>query len=67
MNIVIEVMNLMTGDFVYYMNMSPEQAVICAFEQNKGNYNTWNYFNIPHKIKTGEKTIACGDFCAMKE
>lgn len=58
------VINLKTGGETYY-TITPEKAVVCAYNQSRGNYNSFSYdFSIAKKSASG-KTVSCGDFAAM--
>jgi hypothetical protein len=60
------VLNLRTGDEIHY-TLPPKKAVTAAFEQNKGNYNTWTYNLDNHpEIRETNKFFFCGDFGASK-
>ena len=60
------VLNLDTGKAQHF-SISPHQAVIAAFEQSKGNWNTWTYPTPGTKSQLGPsgRTVSCGSFCAM--
>ena len=61
------VMNLSTQEKLIY-TCSPKQAVIAAYAQSKGDYNTWNYeINYGHLLEEGKLTFLCGDFSAFKD
>lgn len=62
----ILVVNLLTGEEQIYIGASPKWAVICAYAQSVGNFNTWEYDQYYDRIIEGEKTVACGDFSAQK-
>lgn len=60
------VLNLATGKTLYY-SCSPAQAVICAFEQTRGNFNTWEYAapaDHPH-YRCTFRGHNCGDWAAF--
>ena len=59
------VTNLSTGETMVY-SLSPEKAVVCAFEQEtRKNNNTWEYDFTKARISASGKTVSCGDWCAM--
>lgn len=61
------VLNLSTGDSITY-TCEPREAVIAAYAQSLGDYNTWDYAERYGNLVTeGRVSIACGDFSAMKE
>jgi hypothetical protein len=42
----------------------PRSAVVCAYEQSKGNFNTWTYdFNQAVVTQSGQH-VYCGNFAA---
>jgi hypothetical protein len=64
---MVKVENLSTGQVLEY-TLSPAQAVVAAYEQSRGNWNTWSYpdpANHP-QFEEGVKTVRCGDWCVIK-
>lgn len=64
---VVEVFNLRTAKYgPTYVGITPRQAVIAAYAQSRGDYNTWDY---PHKydhlVIKGDHCVACGDYSAL--
>lgn len=60
---MVEVTNLATGEKREY-TCSPQQAVVCADQQDKGNWCTWTYpWNDAHTSSSGLMTF-CGDWAA---
>jgi len=60
------VLNLATGETLHY-SCEPSQAVICAFEQARANFNTWQYLSPathPHYRRT-KLGHSCGDWAAL--
>lgn len=60
------VVNLSTGEEQLF-SLPPEEAVVAAYEQDKGNYNTWRYpiaDEHPNFVR-GKRSVACGDFTAL--
>lgn len=57
-----EVINKKDGSIQGY-TLDPKTALVCAFEQSKGNFNTWDYKS-PDKygIVETEKSVSLGDF-----
>lgn len=56
--------NLKTGQYgPVYVGLSPQEAVIAAYAQEHGDYNTWEYFD-KYKVlvERGKLTITCGDW-----
>lgn len=59
------VIDLRTGT-VYLYNLPPEDAVRVAFlQQDKKDYNTWNYSQKKVPVRRGKHTVACGNFAAF--
>jgi len=59
-----KVVNLRTGEERIY-DLSPNKAVVNAYEQEQGNNNFWNYdYSKAKKSKSG-KTWSCGDWTAL--
>lgn len=58
-----EVMNLATGEKQTF-SCSAEQAVVCAYAQALGDYNTWDY-HLKYDVKFGKRTVFCGDWSAL--
>lgn len=61
------VVNLATlEERIYSSNLTPEQAVIAAYAQSQGDFNTWEYESkYGDKVIRGNKTVSCGDWCAL--
>lgn len=58
------VINLETGEIQVY-SCSPQEAVVCAYEQSRKNFNTWSYNYSQVKISASGKTVFCGNFSAV--
>lgn len=60
------VLNLETGKCSTYA-LSPEEAVVAAYEQSRGNNNTWQYLTfVEHpQARRGQCSVSCGDFVAI--
>ena len=51
-----------------YTGSSPEQAVIAAYAQSRGDYNTWEYQRkYLWMLRRHANSVSCGTFCALKE
>lgn len=62
-----EVFNLSTGKKVCY-TLPPTQAVAAAwFQYTQKNWNTWSYDWEQAPVVYGVYTVACGDWCCVKE
>jgi hypothetical protein len=65
MTINTQVMNLCTCETITY-HCNPLQAVVAAYAQSCGDWNTWEYqTRYAHLATYGEHTVACCDWCAM--
>jgi hypothetical protein len=65
----VTVMNLSTGEKQLY-TCSPKEAVIAAYAQSLGDYNTWDYnkkYNHLIRESPASLGISCGDFSAFKD
>lgn len=58
------VLNLTTGKKAIY-SVPPEKAVVNAWYQAQGNFNTWEYdYPLAKKSPSGQ-SVYCGDFVAL--
>lgn len=63
----VRVVNLITGAEVFY-TCTARKAVIAAYAQASNDWNTWDYEKrYGHLVSEGQKSIACGDWSALKE
>ena len=50
-------------------SLPPREAVIAAYAQSKGDWNTWDYEKkYAHLVRfsgTNDRTVSCGDFAAV--
>jgi len=61
------VLNLATRQEQFYSS-SPREAVIAAYAQSVGDWNTWDYeARYGSLAMMGRFTVSCGDFCATLE
>jgi hypothetical protein len=60
-----DVLNLSTGKVQHY-SCPPQTAVVCADEQSRGNYNTWDY-DLTRARLINDRTWVCGDHTCPKE
>jgi len=62
------VVNLATGAELTYVSLHPIEAVLCAFLQDIGDYNTWSYADAMARmfdcLVFGRHTVCYGDWCA---
>lgn len=58
------VFNMRTGEEKECFDLTPRQAVITAWEQERGNFDIWGYDFDKPCIET-KRTIACGDWCTI--
>jgi len=57
--------NLRTGAEQAY-SCTPREAVIAAYAQERGDWNTWNYAaTYGDMVTTGGYSVACGDWAAL--
>lgn len=70
---VTTVMNLNTGaDSIY--TCPPAEAVIAAYAQSLGDWNTWDYqkryghmlIRADSRVISGRVIVSCGDFAAIE-
>ena len=61
-----KVLNLGTGKHAKY-SLPAKEAVVAAYEQSLGNFNTWQYkaFADHPKARQGQYSVSCGDFAAI--
>lgn len=61
---MVTVRDLRTGREQVY-SCTPRQAVIAAFAQDRGDWNTWDYeTRYGHLVENGRWHFFCGDFAA---
>jgi hypothetical protein len=61
------VRDLLDPTHVQMYSCTPREAVIAAYAQSLGDWNTWQYAErYSECVVEGNHTVACGDFCAMK-
>jgi hypothetical protein len=61
------VVNLATREKLIY-TCDPKIAVICAYAQSKGDFNTWDYDkNYLHLVLDRNSIWSCGDFSTFKD
>ncbi len=64
---ITTVYDLRTGKDIAIYTCIAEEAVRCAFAQmEKHDFNTLSY-NDRYKVFFGNKTVRCGDYCALLE
>ena len=65
----MNVINLATDETRTYIGLHPIEAVMAAFLQDTGDYNTWDYkdrmTNMFDACVFGRKTVCYGDWCAI--
>ena len=62
---MITVFNLCDNSQQYY-TCSPKEAVVAAYAQKLGDFNTWDYKKYNNLIEEGKLVFCCGDFAAFK-
>lgn len=61
-----KVINLRTGEERFY-TCSAHEAVVCAYAQERGDWNTWEYEQRYGKlVEESERCVFCGDWAALK-
>lgn len=60
-----QVLNLATGETFTY-SCAPDQAVIAAYAQSKGDYNTYDYAKYRNLLRQGDRVVTCGDLTALR-
>jgi uncharacterized phage-like protein YoqJ len=63
---MIIVKKLGTRKTVSYVGITPRQAVIAAYAQDKKDWNTWNYDKYQHIVQETDHIITCGDWSITK-
>jgi len=63
----VEVIDLRTGKVHSLYSCTPEEAVVAAHEQSRGNWNTWDYDKSQATQGPSGLTVFCGDFAAILE
>jgi hypothetical protein len=58
-----KVFNMKTGELKGY-SCPPSEAVVCAFEQEKKNFNTWQYDYSQAEFAASGESVSCGDWAA---
>lgn len=64
---MIEVLNLTTGEKRTYSLRLPENAVVAAYAQERGDWNTCDYGKYDNLVQRGAATVSCGDWTALRE
>lgn len=60
---IVEVFGLLARRRVTFVGITPREAVIAAYAQSLGDWNTWDYdtrYRHLVRINKGSRTIACG-------
>jgi hypothetical protein len=67
MSFVVDLSN--DSDDYQKFDLDEKSAVVAAYEQSQGNFNTDTYPKFEdHKLsREGKRTVACGNFCAIKK
>lgn len=64
--VMVTVLNLATGEEQVF-SCSPREAVIAAYAQSRGDFNTWDYEErYGAKVVRGRITWGLGDFAALE-
>ena len=60
------VIDLRIGKVIAVYSCEPEIAVIAAYAQARGDFNTWDYSKkYGARVYRGGYSVSCGDYCAM--
>jgi len=62
----VAVIDLRTGKVCAEYSCTPEEAVVAAYMQSRGDYNTWDYDTGLARVGLSGLTVSCGDFAAMR-
>ena len=66
MTVITEVTNLVTHEKKTY-SLMPTDAVVAAYHQEHGNFNTWTYDADRPKCVYSELHVACGGWVARRD
>lgn len=56
----IKVIELGTNnEYIYFGGLTPMQAVNACYEQNRGNYNTWEYYKTLELVEVTKSGLYC--------
>lgn len=59
------VLDLSTGNWLSF-SCSPREAVIAAYAQSKGDFNTWDYTKYNSQVVESQLFVYCNQFGAAK-
>jgi len=60
---MLSCLNLRTQAESYYHGPTPREAVIAAYAQSRGDWNTWDYHkNYDHLVEVGRHHFFIGDW-----
>ena len=62
---ITHVFNLDTAQWERTYFLPPDQAVLCAYYQSRGDMNWWQYDRSLIQYGKSGKTVFCGNFSAM--
>lgn len=63
----VTVKNLRTLRENTYVGLSPQDAVVAAYAQEKGDFNHASYLEkYAPSVELGSRVVALGDWCAMR-
>lgn len=63
---IIRVTNLATTEVKLY-TQPPRRAVICAYAQSRGDFNTWDYDKYESMVEVTRSGFLCGDWATLNE
>ena len=61
-----KVVNLATGQEQFF-SIPPREAVLAAYRQSLGDFNTWDYAKHDSIVREANLTVSAGDFTAFKK
>lgn len=66
MSTVVTVHHLGCDEEQTFVGITPEQAVVAAHEQSRGNWNTESYAALLPRVQKGKVSVSLGDFAARR-
>ena len=66
MGCLVTVHNLRTDEEKSYVGLRPVEAVVAAYAQERGDWNTWEYNKYHSQVISGQITFSIGDWCVLK-
>jgi hypothetical protein len=63
----VTVIQLHTDVRLTYQGISARQAIIAAYAQSRGDWNTWDYEKYAHLVRANANGYRLGDFFAQHD